>query len=130
MYPFTSAIYDKMQGKLIQKYQTRDHTEVFKRNQLQVCEKEYWRLKWLRNMVFHHPLARRQFVGFCKMLSWNGLIFRGNKSWPKMTWNWDLSLFKKFVVNVQCATMKHEIISKPMILKRVQVNSLKSANYY
>ena len=27
-----------------------------------------------------------------------------------MTWHWDLSLLEKFVVNVQCATMKYEII--------------------
>ena len=39
-----------------------------------------------------------------------------------MTWNWDLRLLKKFVVNVQCAAMKYEIIRKPMVLERVEVN--------
>ena len=30
-----------------------------------------------------HPLLRRQFVGFCKRLTWNRLIFRGKESCPK-----------------------------------------------
>ena len=42
-----------------------------------------------------------------------------------MTWNWDLSLLEKIVVNVQCATMKNEIIRKPMVLERAEVNLLK-----
>ena len=41
-----------------------------------------------------------------------------------------LSLLKKFVVNVQCATMKYEITRKPMVLERVEVNLLKSAHCY
>ena len=78
--------------------------------------------------AFHHPLARRQLSEFCKMLSWNGLILRGKESWPKMTWKWDLSLLENFVVKMQSATTKFEIIGIPMVLKRVEVNSLKSAH--
>ena len=78
--------------------------------------------------VFHHKLVRRQFVDFCKRLTWNGFIFRGRESCPEMTWNyWDLSLLKKFMVNVQGATMKYDIIKKPIVLERVEVNLLKSA---
>ena len=47
-----------------------------------------------------------------------------------MTWNWDLSLLENFVVNVQRATMKYEIIRKPMVPEREEVNLLKSAHYY
>ena len=36
-----------------------------------------------------------------------------------MTWSWDLSLPENFVVNMQCCTMKYE-----MIRKRVEVSSL------
>ena len=43
-----------------------------------------------------------------------------------MTWNWDSSLLEKFIVNVQRATMKYEIIRKPMVLENVEVNLLKS----
>ena len=46
-------------------------------------------------------------------------------TWPKMTQICDLSLLEKFVVSVQCATMKYEIIRKPMVLERVEVNFLK-----
>ena len=42
-----------------------------------------------------------------------------------MTQICDLSLLEKFVVSVQCATMKYEIIRKPMVLERVEVNFLK-----
>ena len=69
-------------------------------------------------------------IEFCKRLVWNGLIFRGKESWPKMTWNWGLNLLKKFAVNGQCATMKYVIIRKLMVLKRVEVNSLTSEHYY
>ena len=41
-----------------------------------------------------------------------------------------ISLLEKFVVNVQRATMKYEIIRKPMVLQRVEINLLKSAHYY
>ena len=47
-----------------------------------------------------------------------------------MICNGDLSLLEEFVVNVQFATMKYEIIRKPKILERVEVNLLKSALYY
>ena len=36
---------------------------------------------------------------------------------------------KKFAVNVQCQTMKYEFMRKPMVLERVEVNSLKVAHY-
>ena len=54
-----------------------------------------------------------QFVDFCERLTWNGLIFRGKESCPKITWNWDISLLEKFIVNLQRATMKSEIIRRP-----------------
>ena len=47
-----------------------------------------------------------------KILTWNGLIFREKEYWPKMTRNWDLRL--GLLGNVQCATMKYEIIRKPV----------------
>ena len=47
-----------------------------------------------------------------------------------MNWNWDLSLLKKFVVSVQYAAMKYEIIRKPVVLERVEVSLLESAHYY
>ena len=47
-----------------------------------------------------------------------------------MTWNWDLSLLVMFAVNVQCAIMKNEIIRKPMLLERLEVDLLKSSYYY
>ena len=47
-----------------------------------------------------------------------------------MTWNWDLSLLERFVVSVQCAIMKNEIIRKPMLLERVGADLLKSSYYY
>ena len=46
-----------------------------------------------------------------------------------MIWNWDLHLLEKIVVNVQNATMKYEKIKKPMVLERVEVNSVKFAHY-
>ena len=79
----------------------------------------------MAKQAFRHPFARRQFVELCKRLAWNGLMFKGKESWPKMIWNWDLSLLKKFVVNMQCATVKYQIIRKPMVLGRVEVSSLK-----
>ena len=80
--------------------------------------------------TLHHPLAKRQSGEFCERLAWSGLNFRGKKSWSKMTWNWDLSLLEKFVVNMQCAAMKCEITRKPIVLERVEANSLKSTHYY
>ena len=41
-----------------------------------------------------------------------------------------LNLFGKFVVKMQCVTMKYEIIRKPMVPERVEVNLLKSTHYY
>ena len=38
----------------------------------------------------------------------HGLIFRGKETWSKITWNWDLSLLERFVVNMQRGTMKYE----------------------
>ena len=35
-----------------------------------------------------------------------------------------------FVVNMQCATMKYEMIRKPMVQERVYINSLEFARYY
>ena len=54
-------------------------------------------------------------------------MFRGKEFWPKMTWNWDLTLLGKFVVNVHYAAMKDEIIRKPMVLEKIEVSSLKFA---
>ena len=47
----------------------------------------------------------------------------------------DLKLKLKFAQEVcrkrvQCATVKYEIIRKPMVLQRVEVNLVKSAHYY
>ena len=39
-------------------------------------------------------------------------------------------LRKKFTINVQCATMKYEIIGKPIALEKVEVNLVKNAQYY
>ena len=47
------------------------------------------------------------------------------KKWPET----ETRCSKIFVINVQCATMKYEIIRKPMVLDRVETNSLKSAYY-
>ena len=41
-----------------------------------------------------------------------------------------LKLLEKFLVNVQCETMKYEIIRKPMVLQRVEINLFKSAHYH
>ena len=46
-----------------------------------------------------------------------------------MTWSWHLSLLEKFTVNMQCAIMKYKIIRKAMVLGRVEVNSLKFAEF-
>ena len=35
-------------------------------------------------------------------------MFSGKESWPKMIWNWDLSLLEKFVVNVQYEIGNHQ----------------------
>ena len=70
------------------------------------------------------------FVEFCERLTWNGLIFRGKESCPKITWIWDLSLLGKFIVNVQRATMKYKTIRKLTVLDRVEVNLLKSGHCY
>lgn len=37
---------------------------------------------------------------------------------------------KVCLVNMQCTTMKYEIITEPMLLEKVEVNILKSAHYY
>ena len=47
----------------------------------------------------------------------------------------DLKLRLKFARKVcrkcaMCSTMKYEIIRKPMVLQRVEINLLKSAHYY
>ena len=40
-----------------------------------------------------------------------------------------LNFARKVFENVQCTTMKYEIIRKPMVLERVKVNLLKSTHY-
>ena len=47
----------------------------------------------------------RQFIDICKRLTWNGTMFIGKESCPKMTWNWNLSLFENFIENLQRATI-------------------------
>ena len=73
-------------------------------------------------------LARRQLVGFCKRLTWDGLIFKWilTKNDIKLT----LKFAQKVVVNMEFATVKYEIFRKPMVLERVEVSLLKSAHYY
>ena len=73
-------------------------------------------------------LARRQLVGFCKRLTWDGLIFKWilTKNDIKLT----LNFAQKVVVNMEFATVKYEIFRKPMVLERVEVSLLKSAHYY
>ena len=44
----------------------------------------------------HHRLARKQLVGFCKSLTWNGVIFRGKESWPKIVLKLRLQFTGKF----------------------------------
>ena len=39
------------------------------------------------------------------------------------------SLLEKFLVNMQCAIVKSENIRKPMVLEKVEVNSLKFSYY-
>ena len=72
-------------------------------------------------------IIAEKVVRVMQRLDLNELAFR---AWTKLAWNFDLNLLEKFVVNVHCTTMKYEIIRKPMILERVEVNSLKSAHYY
>ena len=73
-------------------------------------------------------LARRQLVGFCKRLTWDGLIFKWilTKNDIKLT----LKFAQKVVVNMEFKTVKYEIFRKPMVLERVEVSLLKSAHYY
>ena len=73
-------------------------------------------------------LARRQLVGFCKRLTWDGLIFKWilTKNDIKLT----LRFAQKVVVNMEFATVKYEILRKPMVLERVEVSLLKSTHYY
>ena len=73
-------------------------------------------------------LARRQLVGFCKRLTWDGLIFKWilTKNDIKLT----LKFAQKVVVNMEFATVKYEIFRKPMVLERVEVSLIKSAHYY
>ena len=87
----------------------------------------------------NQTLARRDGKFLCKRsngkrkystfhLQGDVSTFREKNYWPKMTWNCDLSLLKNFVVNVECATVKYEIIRKPMVLERVEVNPPKSSH--
>ena len=73
-------------------------------------------------------LERRQLVGFCKILTWDGLIFKWilTKNDIKLT----LRFAQKVVVNMEFATVKYEILRKPMVLERVEVSLLKSTHYY
>ena len=59
----------------------------------------------------------------------------------RILWNTDLKwtdfqrkvilrLLENFLINVQCATMKYEIIRKPMELERVELNLVKNVYYY
>ena len=63
-----------------------------------------------------------------KTLKWTH--FQRNRILTQNELKLRLSLLEKFVIKVQCATMKYEIIRKPRVLKGVEVNLLKSAHYY
>ena len=39
-----------------------------------------------------------------------------------MTWNKDLCLLKNFALNMQCTSIKYEIVRKPMVLERLVAN--------
>ena len=56
--------------------------------------------------------------------------FQGKEILTKNDLKLRLKFAERFVVNVQCATVKYKIIRKPMILQRVEINLLKSAHYY
>ena len=63
-----------------------------------------------------------------KNLKWTH--FRRKELCPKMTWNWDFSLLKKLIENLQLpTTTKYEIIRK-LLLEIVEFNLLKSEHYY